>query len=162
MVFSSSDAGVWRVACFQGIWKSRCSELSHCRPGYLLLFTCANNQGFTLWRGGGARASVLRWTHLVPVYVLVSVPVLVPVYVLVSVLVPVPVYVLVPVLVPVYVLVSVLVPVYVLVPVLVPVYVLILVSVLVPVLVSVRLQVFNQEPTKAHHTKSRARNHRTQ
>ncbi len=46
MVFSSSDVGVCRVACFQGIWNSRWSGLSHCRPGYLPLFTWANNQGF--------------------------------------------------------------------------------------------------------------------
>lgn len=46
IVFSSSDIGVWRVACFQGIWKSRWSGLSQCRPGYVPLFTWANNQGF--------------------------------------------------------------------------------------------------------------------
>lgn len=46
MVTSSWDAGVWRVACFQGIWKRRWSWLTHCSPGYLPLLTCASNQGF--------------------------------------------------------------------------------------------------------------------
>lgn len=46
MVFSSSDGGMWRVACFQGIWKRRWSGLIHCKPGNLPLFTWTNNQGF--------------------------------------------------------------------------------------------------------------------
>lgn len=46
MVFSSSEVGRCLVACLQGIWKIRWSGLSHCKPGYLPLFTWVNSQGF--------------------------------------------------------------------------------------------------------------------
>lgn len=77
IVFSSSDTGVWRVACFQGIWKRRWSELSHWRPGYLPVFTWASNQGFSrILRGWMLMADGLRtvgWTEHVELWELVGV-----------------------------------------------------------------------------------------